>query len=151
MLQKQSPLQGPKSSSSGLTHARHHGQQCTLQQLLGGCCELGCSSSHGRSLALAKPRMQRYSSSWVQLKCCSAERPEEGIPQIPHRGQVLWGCACGIGRSPPEALGLITITTSFSDAEMLNWQERDCETHHPNPKARDSIGCSMGFPETPHG
>lgn len=45
----------------------------------------------------------------------------------------------------------LTITTSFSDTEMLNWQERDCETCHPNPKARDSIGCSVGFPETPHG
>lgn len=97
--------------------------------------------------------MQHYGSSWAQLKPCSGERPRGGDPTDPTQGTGTVGVCIWDWEEPSWGPGIqsLTITTSFSDAEMLNSQERDCETSHPNPKARDSSGCSVGFPETPHG
>lgn len=47
-----------------------------------------------------------------------------------------------------------TIATSFSEAEMANWQERGCETSHPKPGSSKSQGSWLhqllcGFPRNP--
>lgn len=61
---------------------------------------------------------------------------EEGIPQVPHRGRLPWWKETYWG---PGTQGS-TIATSFSEAEMVNWQKHVCETSHSEPGSSKSQG-----------
>lgn len=74
--------------------------------------------------------------------------PEEGIPQVPSaqvpgtQGTGTVGVHMWDWEEPYWGPGIqgLTITTSFSEAEMVNWQKRGCETSHPKPGSSKSQG-----------
>lgn len=146
-----------------------------IQAPLGGSCKAPCSVmcptavsrrllragmqlKPWQVLALSKAGMHSMDHPGHSPSPAQGRGPQEGIPQVPHRGQVLRGYACGIGRSPTGALGFkaqplqpLSLKPRWQIGRNVAVKHLIQSLAHPNPKVRGSISCSVGFPETPRG
>lgn len=156
-LRGQSQLRGPKSSSTGWLVQGTLFSDVPYSSFQEAAASWDAAQAVA-GLALSKAGMHSMDHPGHSPSPAQGRGPQEGIPQVPHRGQVLRGYACGIGRSPTGALGFkaqplqpLSLKLRWQIGRNVAVKHLIQSLAHPNPKVRGSISCSVGFPETPRG